>query len=112
MKRYQYSCLRHAIGNYFESGPAPGSVTGGAEINFGGAREVYSSVDQMKKVKYKKKRSSVQKFPQLSVVVSKFLQFFTNSYVKAKKKSSFQKFYEIRCESTKITKKRFLLGGR
>ena len=67
-------------------------MTGGAEINFGGAREVYlceferdmgareiySSVDQTKKVKTKKK-SSVQKFPQILVIVSKFLRFSTNS---------------------------------
>ena len=60
-------------------------MTGGSEIKFGGARkvylcefersrEIYSSVDQTYKVKTKKKRSSSQKF------------------------------YEIRCESTKITK--------
>ena len=66
---------------------------GGAEINFGGAREVYlcefkrgtgaqeiySSVDHTNKVKTKKKRSSVQNFPQILVIVSKFLRFFTNS---------------------------------
>ena len=76
------------------------SVTkGGAEINFGaarevylceiergkGAREIYSSVDQTNKVKTKKKRSSVQKFPQILVVVSKFLRFSANSLVKTKK---------------------------
>ena len=76
------------------------NVTGGTEINFGGAREVYlcefergtgareiySSVDQTKKVKTKKKkRSSVQKFPQiLLVIVSKFLRFFTNTLAKTK----------------------------
>ena len=63
------------------------SVIGGAEINFGeaqevylceferntGAREIYSSVDQTKKVK-------------------------------TKKKGLRPKFYEIWCESTKITK--------
>ena len=73
-------------------GPAPRYVTGGvAEINFGGhekfiyvnstgAREVYSSVDQTKKVKTKKNFfSSVQIFSQTLIVVSKFLQFSTNS---------------------------------
>ena len=98
------------------------SVTG-EEINFGGhekfidvnsrgAREIYSSVDQTNNVKTKhqkkkkKKRSSVQKVSQILVIVSKFLQFFTNSYVKTKKNKrfSFQKFHENRCESTKITK--------
>ena len=54
------------------------------------------------------------KFPQILVVVSKFLRFSTNSEVKTKKKrekkrSSSQKFNEIRCNSTKITKKQFLL---
>ena len=44
-----------------------------------------------KKVFYSKistniKRSSVRKFPQTLVVVSKFLRFFTNSQVKTKKK--------------------------
>ena len=66
---------------------------GGAEINFGGAREdylcefergtgareIYSSVDQTNKVKTKQKSSSVQNFPQILVIVSKFLQFFKNS---------------------------------
>ena len=73
-------------------GPRQDSLIGWAEINFGGAREVYlsefergtgapkiySSVDQTNKVKTKKKRSSSQKF------------------------------YEIRCESTKITKIRIV----
>ena len=69
----------------------PGArIAWGAEINLGGhekfiyvnlrgAREVYSSVEQAKKVKTKKKRSSEQKFQQILVVVSKFLQFPTNS---------------------------------
>ena len=69
------------------------SVTGGTEITFGGAREVFifvnskrarevfSSVGQTKKVKTQKKRSSVslQIFSQILVVVSKFLRFSTNS---------------------------------
>ena len=99
---------------------------GGAEINFGGAREVYLyefeggtgarevylSVDQTKKVKKgQKKRSSVKKFPQILVVVSKFLRFSTNSWWRPKKRSSSQNFYEILCESTKITKKQFFLAN-
>ena len=92
-------------------------MTGGAEINFGGhekfiyvnsrgAREIYCSVAQTKKVKRKKKRSSVQKFSQILVIVSKFLRFFTKFLVKTKKKERFlsKNSSEIRCESTKITK--------
>ena len=80
---------------------------GGAEINleaarevylceFEGVREVYSSVDQTIKVQTKKK-SAVQKFSQILFVVSKFLQFSTNSLVqtKKKKKSAVQKFPQI-----------------
>ena len=55
------------------------SVTRGAELNFGGAREVYlrkfKSVEQTKKVKTKKKRSSVQKFSQTLVFISIFCDF-------------------------------------
>ena len=62
----------------------------GAEINFGGAREIYlyefESVGQTKKGEYPpKKRYSVQKFPQTLVFISKFLRF-TNSKGKTKKK--------------------------
>ena len=52
------------------------NMTRGAEINFGGAREVYlhefKSVEQTKKVKTKRKRSSVHKFSQTLVSISKF----------------------------------------
>ena len=56
------------------------SATRGAEINFGGAREVYlrefKNVEQTKKVKtQKKRRSSVQKFSQTLVFISKFCDF-------------------------------------
>ena len=55
------------------------SVTRGAEMNFWGAQEVYlrefKSVDQTKKVKTQKKRSSVQKFSQTLVSISKFCDF-------------------------------------
>ena len=58
-------------------------------------------------MKTKTKTFSVQKCPQIFVVI---LRFSTNSKVKTKKKrSSSPKFYEIRCESTKTTKKQFLL---
>ena len=64
------------------------------------------------KTKLKKKRSSEQIFPQILVVVSKFFRFSTNFLVKTKKKRcSSQKFYEISCESTKITKRQFLLAN-
>ena len=70
--------------NKFGGGGAEINLGGGAEINFGGARkvylcefergtgarEIYSGVE---------KRSSVQKFPQILVVVSKFLRFSTKS---------------------------------
>ena len=103
------------------------SVTGGAEINFEGtrevcfrefergtgAREIYSSLNQTIKVKKKclrfqisansgirlkiraivheftkKKKKKVfgSKFSQTLIIVSKFLRFFTNSYVKTKNK--------------------------
>ena len=60
-----------------------------------------------------KKRSSVQKCPQIFEAI---LRFSTNSKVKTKKKkkkrrSSFPKFHEIRCESTKTTKQQFLLAN-
>ena len=51
---------------------------GGAEINFGGAREVYSSVDQTKKVKTKKKAFSTN--------------IFTNSGYRLKRLAIFHKF--------------------
>ena len=56
-------------------------------VNSRGAREVYSIVDQTKKVrtkKKKKKRSTVQKFPQILVVVSKFLRFLSEEQIKKK----------------------------
>ena len=64
-------------------------------------------------MRIKEKRSSVQKCPQIFVVI---LRCSTNSQVKAKKiiiikRSSSQKFHEIRCESTKATKKQFLLAN-
>ena len=69
-------------------------------------------MNQTKKVKTKKKRSSVQKYPQLLVFI-KIVRLSTNSKVKTKKKRLRPKicsnFHEIRCESTKITKKQFLL---
>ena len=99
--RYQYKSIVRYISPilvsryclYLRQAQRQDSVTGGAEINFGGAREVYlfefergtgareiySSMDQTNKVKTKKKRSAFQKFPQIVVIVSKFLQFATNS---------------------------------
>ena len=60
-----------------------------------GAREIYSSVDQTNKVKTNKKDLQFKKFHK-SGYVSKFLRFFSKSYVKIKKKGlrskSFMKF--------------------
>ena len=55
------------------------NVTRGTKINFEGAREVYlrefKSVDQTEKGKDINKRSSVQKFSQTLVFISKFCDF-------------------------------------
>ena len=95
-------------------------MTGGeAEINFGGvrevylrefergrgAREIYSSVDQPKKVKTKKKvfnsKISTNSGCRLKVLAI-FHEFLSED--QKQKRSASKKFYEIRCESTKITK--------
>ena len=68
------------------------SVTGGAEINvFGGGNEKFIYVNSRvsesnEKGEDQKKRSSVQKFSQTLVFISKFLRFYSNSKVKTKKK--------------------------
>ena len=74
------------------------SVTGGGghkEI-WGGARELdlreFESVDQTKKVKTKK-RSSIQKFPQILVIISKIVRFSTNSEVKTKQNKKQKKVF-------------------
>ena len=87
-------------------------VTRGAEINFGGAREVYlrefKSVEQTKKAKTNKKRSSVQKFSQTLVFISKFCDS-TNPKVKTKKKGLRpQSFMKSGMGPQKLQKKRFL----
>ena len=64
-----------------------------------------------KRWKRKQKRPSTQKFSRTLVFISKFLRFSTNSKVKTKKKVFVPKVYEIRCESTKTTKKQFLLAN-
>ena len=73
-----------------------------------GAREIYSSVDQTNKVKTKKKRKKkvfTSKISTNSVYRLKILAIFHEfSSEDLKKRSSFQKFYEIRCEFSKITK--------
>ena len=102
-------------------------MTGGTEINFWGgarevylyefeggmgAREVYLSVDETKKVKTKKKvfttRNSTHSGCRLKILAI-FHELLSED--QKKKSSSSQKFYEIRCESTKITKKQFLLAS-
>ena len=107
------------------------SVTGGTEINFGGAqkvylcefkrdtgaRKIYSSVDQTNKVKTKKK-VFCSKFLQIKKVISSkiftnsgchlkvlaiFHEFLSEDQKKKKKRRSLsQKLYKIRCGSTKI----------
>ena len=89
------------------------SVTRGAEINFGGAREVYlcefergteareiyPSLDEMNKVKTKNSNG-------FSGQNRKFRWFFRPKTVdlKKRKRSSSQKCHEIRCQYSKITK--------
>ena len=78
-----------------------------------GAREVYSSVDQTKKMKTNKKGLHY-KNSTLSGCRLKILGIFRellSEDQKKKKRSSSQKFDEIRCEFTKITKKQFLLAS-
>ena len=65
------------------------SVTGRAQINLGGAREVY-----------------LCKFERGTEAREIYSSVNQTKKVKTKKRSSSQKFYEIRCESTKITKMR------
>ena len=93
-------------------------MTRGAEINFWGAREVYlcefergtlareiySSVDQTNKVKTKKKGLQFKNFHKFWLSSQNSCDFSRILLVKTKKKSSSQKFYEIWCDSTKITK--------
>ena len=88
------NCTNLAIAPTTRPGARIAWLGGGAEINFGGhekfvyedsrgarghekfvyedsrgAREIYSNVDQTKKVKTKKKSYSVQKFPQILVIL-------------------------------------------
>ena len=73
------------------------------------AREVYSSVDQTKKLKTKKKKFFNANISTNSGCRFKILALFHEfSSEDQKKRSSSQKSYEIRCESTKITKRQFL----
>ena len=76
------------------------------------------STNSKAKTKQKKKDLQFKNFHNL-IFISKILQFSTNSKAKTKKKKKnekeslrpkiYAKFHEIRCESTKITKKQFLL---
>ena len=89
-----------------------GGGGGGAEINFGGAREVYlcefergtgareiyPSLDQMKKVKTK----NSERFSGRNQIFKQFFRPITGDL--QKKRSSSQKCHEIRCQSTKTTK--------
>ena len=83
-------------------------------MNSRGAREVCSSVDQTKNVKTKKEKKvfstniSTNSGCRLKIPAI-FDEFLSKVQKKKKKRSSTQKFYDIRCESTKVTKKQFLL---
>ena len=81
------------------------SVTKGAEINFGGAREVYlCKFNRGTRAREVKKKVFVSKFPQIVAVVSKFLRFSSNSKVKTikkKKRCLSQNLSEIRCKFAK-----------
>ena len=80
-------------------------------VNLRGAREVYSSVEQTKKVNTKKKVFSTK----ISTNSSCCLKILATSHEflseDQKNRSLSETFYEIRCESTKITKKQFLLAN-
>ena len=77
-----------------------------------GSTRSLSSVDQMKKVKRKIKvfSTKVSTISGCLKILAIFHEFLSEDQTK-KKRSSSQNFYEIRCESTKITKKRFLLAN-
>ena len=101
------------------------SVTGGAEINFGGhekfiyvnsrgrggTRSLFECGSNEKGEDQKKEGLQYKNFHKFWLPSQNSCKFFTNFEVKTKKKkgSSSLKFYEIRCKSTKITKKQFLL---
>ena len=76
-------------------------MTGGAKINFGGAREVYLC-------KFKRGTGAREIYPsldQMNKVKTKNLKGFSGRkqvITKRKKRSSSQKCHEIRCHSTKI----------
>ena len=80
-------------------------------MNSRGARKIYSSVDQTKKVKTKKKKKvfsskiSTNSSYRLKILAF-FHEFFSEDQKKNKKtkRSSSKNSYEIRCESAKITK--------
>ena len=73
-----------------------------------GVREIYFSVDQTNKMKTNKKKVFSSKISTNSgcrlKVFAIFHEFLSEDQKKKKKKSPSQNFYEIRCESTKITK--------
>ena len=99
------------------------SVTGGAEINFGGQKKFIYMNSRVawghkkfirvwiKQTKWKPiktvftTRNSTHSGCRLKILAI-FHELFSEDQ---KKRSLSQTFYEIRCESTKITKKRFLL---
>ena len=85
------------------------SVTEGAEINFRGAREVYSCEFEKRTRNLSqsglKEQGEDQRFKGIFRRNRKFKRFFrpkTGDF--QKKRSLFQKCHEIRCQSTKTTK--------
>ena len=91
------------------------SVTRGAEINFGGTREVYlreffKSGDQTKKVKTKKKVFSSKIFTN-SGFHFKILRFSTNPKAKTKKKGLRPQSFMKSGVNPKNHKKQFLLAN-
>ena len=76
-----------------------------------GAPGLCGSNEKGEDVKKKKKAFSSKIFTNSGFHL-KFFRFSTNPKVKTKKKrSSSPKFHEIRCESSKTTKKQFLLAN-
>ena len=77
-----------------------------------GGHEVYSSVDQTKKMKTKKKGLQYKCFHKFWLSSQNSFDFPRILKWRPKKtKVSSQKFYEIRCESTKTAKKQFSLAN-
>ena len=98
-----------------------------AEINFGRARAVYlcefeGGTRSLLECRSNEKRDDKKKKKVFSTNISTnsgcrlkipaiFDEFLSKVQIKKKKTSLSQKFYDIQCESTKVTKKQFLLAN-